>query len=226
MPKDYKDRVPNSWRGPRRRRRPVWVWLVPVLLLVGGAATVALIQHPRDGETVAKAEGEPRVAGAKEKTEPPAKTGAPENIKKNKPDSGKKKGKPEAPPDIDLPEPRFTFYKILPEKEVIVSDRDILSLKRDEKAGKPAVPGGFVIQVGAYSKLEDAEKTRAKLGEAKVKAKMEKVLIDKATWYRVKLGPYSTLEEAEKVRAQLRKHRIDSVLQQSKPAPAKGPTTR
>jgi cell division protein FtsN len=75
-----------------------------------------------------------------------------------------------------------------------------------------------VIQVGAYSKLEDAEKTKTRLGEAKVKARMEKVLIDKATWYRVKLGPFSTLAEAEKVRAQLRKHRIDSVLQQSKPA--------
>jgi cell division protein FtsN len=214
MPKDYKDRVPNSWRGPRRRRKPVWVWLVPVLVLFGGAGTFALITHQRSTAKDEEASGP--VAGSLEKADPNAKAASRESPKKPDRNKGKKPGKPEAPPDIELPEPRFTFYKILPEKEVIVSERDIASLKRDEKAGKAAVPGGFVIQVGAYSKLEDAEKTRARLGEAKVKGKMEKVLIDKATWYRVKLGPYSTLAEAEKIRAQLRKHRIDSVLQQSK----------
>lgn len=216
MPKDYKDRVPNSWRGPRRRRKPVWVWLVPVLVLIGGAGTFALITHQRNAVTDEEGPAAGQTAGNEEKPGPDAKAASPESPKKPERAKGKKAGKPEAPPDIELPEPRFTFYKILPEKEVIVSERDIASLKRDEKAGKPTAPGGFVIQVGAYSKLEDAEKTRARLGEVKVKGKMEKVLIDKATWYRVKLGPFSTLAEAEKVRAQLRKHRIDSVLQQSK----------
>jgi cell division protein FtsN len=189
---------------------------VPVLVLIGGAGTFALVTHQRSAAMDEKAAALGQAAGNQQNADPNAKVATPDSVKKPERAKGKKAGKPEAPPDIELPEPRFTFYKILPEKEVIVSERDIASLKRDEKAGKATIPGGFVIQVGAYSKLEDAEKTRARLGEAKVKGKMEKVLIDKATWYRVKLGPFSTLAEAEKVRAQLRKHRIDSVLQQSK----------
>lgn len=219
MPKDYKDRVPNAWRGSRRRGRPIWVWLLPVLVLAGAGA-VALIRHqaPPDEVPAETAEKAPEPT-TKSKTALATKPAGPELGNKRKPDgpSGKKPGKVESPPDIDLPEPRFTFYKILPEKEVIVSEREIMSLKREEKAGKRATPGGFVIQVGAYSKLEEAEKTKARLSEAKVKAKMEKVLIENATWYRVKLGPYSSLADAEKVRAQLRKYRIDSVLQQNKP---------
>lgn len=222
MPKDYKDRVPGSWRGRRHRQRKPWIWLLPVALIAGVAAAI-LIQHYRSDGIATEAgagTGAAPSANGPGKGDTAAKSAVPDNGKKKKPDvaKGKKPGKPESPPEIDLPEPRFSFYKILPEKEVIVSEREIMNLQREEKAGKRLAPKGFVIQVGAYSKLEDAEKTRAQLAEAKVKAKMEKVLIENTAWYRVKLGPYETLADAEKVRAQLRKHRIDSVLQQSKPA--------
>jgi cell division protein FtsN len=220
MPKDYKDRVPGSWRGHHRRQRSAWIWLLPVLLLAVAGA-VAFVKYHQSEPVPPSAAGDSPQPGAGGVQDAVGKTGTQLGTKKSKKEGAqtRKAGKPESPPDIDMPEPRFTFYKILPEKEVIVSEREIMSLKRDEKAGKPVARGGFAIQVGAFSKLEDAEKTKARLGEIKIKAKMEKVLIENAAWYRVKLGPYDTLADAEKARAQLRKHRIDSVLQQSKPTP-------
>jgi cell division protein FtsN len=218
MPKDYKDRVPGSWRGPRRRQHSVWVWLLPVLLLAVAGAVAFVKYHQSERPPPPSASADSPQPGTSDAQGAVGKTGTQLGTKKPKKEGSqaKKPGKPESPPDIDQPEPRFTFYKILPEKEVIVSEREIMSLKRDEKAGKPVARGGFVIQVGAYSKLDDAEKTKARLGELKIKPKMEKVLIENAVWYRVKLGPYDTLADAEKARAQLRSHRIDSVLQQSK----------
>jgi cell division protein FtsN len=129
----------------------------------------------------------------------------------------KKTGPAEKVPEVDLPEPRFTFYKILPEKEVIVSETEIQSRKRDEKVGKRESAASYLIQAGSFQTRDQAEKLKARLADAKVNAKLEQVMIDNTSWYRVKVGPYRSLVDAERMRAYLRKHDIDSVLQQSKP---------
>ena len=223
MPRDYKHRVKGTLRSPRRRRNQ-WLLLLPALLI--GVAAIAVLKfsgtedpssepgpaiETAGPETAAESK-EPALASADAKAKSPAKEQAPSRDgKKKKPASTEKV------PVVDLPEPRFTFYKILPEKEVFVSESEIRSLARDEQAGKREPSASYLIQTGSFKTLEEAEKMKARLSAAKVKAKMEKVMIENATWYRVKVGPYTSLTDAEKMRAYLRKNKVDSVLQQTKP---------
>lgn len=119
-------------------------------------------------------------------------------------------------------EPRFTFYKILPEKEVILPESEIRTIKREEKQGK-AVPGvGYTVQVGSFRTREEAERLLAELGKIKIKAKLEGVKIEDVTWFRVKIGIYQNLSEADRMRVFLRKHGFDSVVQKSSPPRSQG----
>lgn len=214
MSKDYKHRVPGSWRKPpQRKRHSDWFWAIPAVLVSAVVFAVFRFGHfdkdpaapPREAAPADHAAVDPK------KSKNGGKDG--KDAKPPKPP----KSKPDKVPDIQLPEPRFTFYKILPEKEVIVSESEIRELARDEKAGKAETSATYMIQAGSFSRLEDAEKLRARLAEVQVRAKTEKVLIENATWYRVKMGPYKSLVDAERVRSHLRRNSVDSVMQQAKP---------
>ncbi|HWP01364.1 MAG TPA: SPOR domain-containing protein, partial [Methylococcus sp.] len=123
-------------------------------------------------------------------------------------------------------EPRFTFYKILPEREVILPESEIRTIKREEKQGK-IVPGvGYTVQVGSFRSREEAERLLAELGKIKIKAKLEGVKIEETTWFRVKIGTYQNLSEADRMRAYLRKHGFDSVVQKSSPPRSQGKATK
>lgn len=225
MRKDYKDRVPGTLGRPRRHQPGPWIWVIP-LVVIGIAATAAF-QFLGNGDDVVIESGPAEntlppapAAGAKTTGDPVEAKPAPPAAKDKKAtlDPKKKKtGPAEKVPEVDLPEPRFTFYKILPEKEVIVPETEIQSRKRDEKAGKGEAAASYLIQAGSFQTRDQAEKLKARLAAAKVTAKMEQVMIENASWYRVKVGPYRSLVDAERMRAYLRKHDIDSVLQQSKP---------
>ncbi len=221
MPRDYKHRVKGSLRSSRRRRNQ-WFLLLPAVLI--GVAAVAVFMFSATEEPATEPAPALNAAGAdapnneRPAVTPDAKAKAAVTEKTPTRDTKKKKAATtEKVPVVDLPEPRFTFYKILPEKEVIVSENEIRSLARQEKAGKREASASYLIQTGSFKTLEEAEKMKARLAAAKVKAKMEKVMIENATWYRVKIGPYTSLTDAEKMRAYLRKNSVDSVLQQTKP---------
>ncbi|MFO1417799.1 MAG: SPOR domain-containing protein [Methylotetracoccus sp.] len=215
MSRDYKHRVPGSWRKPpKRRRRSDWVWIIPVALAI--VAVVAVIRFAPYGKS-STTEGASAGSGTTETaTAPP--TDAKDEPSGAKDVKGKRKpqrNKGDKVPEIQIPEPRFSFYKILPEKEVIVSESEIRELAREENLGR-GTAASYMVQAGSFSRLDDAEKLRARLAEVQVKAKTEKVIIESATWYRVKIGPYKSLADAERVRSHLRKNSVDSVLQQAK----------
>lgn len=232
MPRDYKHRVPGTLRRSGRRRRNAWYWALPAVL--AGAAAIAVFKFSADEEPAAEptpsasTETPANVAGpgsSQDAKEPNVSADSKKEMaaiavkdKKARDAKQKKPASTEKVPVVEMPEPRFTFYKILPEKEVIVSESEIRHLAREEKSGKgEGGAGGYLIQAGSFRTQEEAEKMKAQLAAAKVKARMEKVIIDNATWYRVKIGPYKSLMDAEKTRAYLRKNKVDSVLQQTKP---------
>jgi cell division protein FtsN len=125
-------------------------------------------------------------------------------------------GKPAAVPSSPKPrEPRFSFYKILPEKEVIIAESEIKTIKREETQGKKPDGGLYVIQAGSFTRAEDAEKLRARLSRLRVKAKIESVRIENVDWHRVKIGPFESLVNADQVRVYLRANQIDSVVQRA-----------
>jgi cell division protein FtsN len=213
MAKDYKNRIP-AYRQ-QKKKAAARTWGIAGAAATGVAALVALgiyVFSAPGGESA-----EPSVEAAAEPAPEHAagKTAA-------KPDTRKKTAlKEKSPPDSEAPEPpapppepRFSFYKLLPEKEVVIAENEIKAMKREESQGKK--PGAaYLLQAGSFTRQEDAEKLKARLAEVKIKAKLEMIKLDNTAWYRVKIGPYATLADADKVRQYLRGNRIDSIVQKA-----------
>ncbi|BBL75487.1 SPOR domain-containing protein [Methylomagnum ishizawai] len=213
MSKDYKNRIP-AYRRENKRNRPAraWGWAGAVLLGLGGLTALGMHFFGAGG-------GEPTAAA--ETTDMPMPTQPkPGDGKKPPPSQGQatKPGKPPEPaPAPPAPvEPRFSFYKVLPEKEVIIPENEIKTLKREEESlGKPAQSGIYMVQAGSFTHQQDAEKLKAQLGLLKIKAKLEMIKLENTAWFRVKIGPYASLADADKVRQYLRANKIDSVVQRA-----------
>ena len=73
-------------------------------------------------------------------------------------------GGPVTAPVVELPKPKFDFYKSLPEMEVPISDWEFGA---DEPAGvtsESKLDGGtYVLQVGSFKSFEDADRAKASL---------------------------------------------------------------
>lgn len=80
-----------------------------------------------------------------------------------------------------------------------------------EKRGAPVetrtpdgLPGGFYIQVGAFSDPDNAENLRRKLNNiGDTLVKISQVVVDNRSLYRVRIGPLSDIEYADKIVQQL-----------------------
>ncbi len=75
-----------------------------------------------------------------------------------------------------------------------------------------ADPFDYVIQVGAYRTLADADAQKAKLALMGMDAKVSERDQSGRTVYRVRLGPYDDKAAAEKVRARLESNSIENTL--------------
>ena len=75
-----------------------------------------------------------------------------------------------------------------------------------------ADPFDYVIQVGAYRTLADADAQKAKLALMGMDAKVSERDQGGRTVYRVRLGPYDDKAAAEKVRARLESNSIENTL--------------
>ncbi|QXP85374.1 SPOR domain-containing protein [Methylococcus sp. ANG] len=212
MPKDYKHRVPG-YRQAQRRRKRGWLaaGVAAVCLAAGGGAYVILSKHAETAAVIPSPETKPGQAQsgrAGNETEAG-------NLETPIPTAGKKPNPP-----------RFTFYKILSEKEEIIPEAEIRTIKREEKQGKSPPGGGYVVQAGSYRSRADAEKMRADLIKLKVKARLESVKIENVEWFRVKVGPYDNLAEADRLRSILKKNGIDSVVQKMTPRLSPAPAAK
>lgn len=131
-------------------------------------------------------------------------------------------------------EPKFDFYTLLPETEVMVDDENqgqqpiVTSPPEPEietppaaqttTAEKPVEPSiSYMIQVGSFKNLADADGYRAKLALLGIESKVQSVTIDnKATWHRVQVGPIVGREQVDAVQKQLKENNIDSLLMRAK----------
>ena len=140
-------------------------------------------------------------------------------------------------------EPKFDFYTLLPEMEVMVDNRNqgsqpIVTSPSEQEAPPPSEPVSapvtqppvttaaatptepevsYMIQVGSFKKLPDADAYRAKLALLGIESKVQSVTIDnKDTWHRVQIGPISGRDKADAMQRQLKQNNIDSLLMRAK----------
>lgn len=173
-------------RGTKKPPLPGWVWLTTGLMV---GLFVAFLVYLRD---VIPTTSSPAISQGGNTVDTRA-------VKTDKP------GELPAPPKT-----RFDFYTILPEMEIAVPDDDVTS------AGKPKPveePGSYILQAGAFRKLEQADRMKAELALLGVEASIQSVTIDnQSTWHRVRIGPYSDLGKLNQIRARLRDNNINAML--------------
>ena len=185
MPRDYKH-VPKEKSSPQRGREwPFFAVGLGIGLFV--ALIVFLKQHspPNVEHTVVKESSDQVDA---------------RTVQKHTSD-------PIPPP----PQPRFDFYTILPEMEVKVPDWEIDEMGQAQE--RPLQAGIYVIQVGSFRKLDEAERAKAQLALVGIQAEIQRVVMNgQDTWHRVRVGPFKDLGRLDETRERLFANNFDFIL--------------
>jgi len=115
--------------------------------------------------------------------------------------------------------PRFDFYTLLRETEVIVPDSSVPQAEDEpsnQSASTPATPTAkevFLLQVGSFKSNRDADSLRARLLLLNLSASIEMVTPRPGeTWHRVLVGPFTNRAELASARDSLSGNGIDSLL--------------
>ncbi|EAR22577.1 SPOR domain-containing protein [Nitrococcus mobilis] len=133
-------------------------------------------------------------------------------------------------------QPRFEFYKLLPDQEVEVPAPEpnlaIPMAKPPTAAGhrsnaehpRPqtatALPresgptnASYLLQVGSFRNLDDADQLKARLALLGVEASIQNAeLAGGGTWHRVRIGPFSDREHLNAIRKRLQADNIHAIL--------------
>lgn len=111
-----------------------------------------------------------------------------------------------------LPEPEFDFYKILPNKEVNISEWESVE-EENTSAPKPNEPVMFVLQVGSFKQFGAADEIKAKLAMMGVTADIQRVVINgQDVRHRVRIGPYKNTNKLQQARDRLLANDLDFML--------------
>ena len=128
----------------------------------------------------------------------------------------------EEPVAQDAPEPKkpkYDFYDVLRDKEVVIPDAE-LSAQAQAEAARPeetatpetAADGPrYLIQAGAFRSSSDAEALKARIALTGEVARVESAEIQGGTIYRVRLGPYPNASKLAAAKQALGSHGIDAV---------------
>jgi cell division protein FtsN len=176
---------------PGKRRTPCWIWFTTGLMLGVFASGLAWLKLGPSG--LAQTQQVPGLPSQRPAPRP---------------------AEPKAPP------PRFDFYTILPETEVVVPQEQprpappIPAPPAPERpqAAAPASADSYLLQAGAFSERADAERLRASLALLGVEADIHAAQgSDRKRVYRVRSGPYPSRAAVEQARANLKRNGINSI---------------
>ena len=130
--------------------------------------------------------------------------------------------------------PKFEFYTLLPEMEVVVPDEDLAApgpapaesstttesptsaATEDDAPGDtdPALKSGhYVLQVASFRSIKDADGLKAQLTLLGFQPVVQTVAINSdEKWHRVRIGPYADRDSLEAARIRLRSDGHDNPL--------------
>lgn len=146
-------------------------------------------------------------------------------------------------PNNEPAHPRFEFYKLLPDQEVQVPapepNTEPLPAKRPTTADnsanaehprpqqttemtmppqaapqntqEPSV--GYLLQVGSFRRLNEADQLKAKLALLGVEASIQNVELARGeTWHRVRIGPFNDRQHLSEIRKRLQENEIHTIV--------------
>jgi len=189
--RDYKN-TPKPGAAPKKKAKapaptPGWAWLLAGLAI---GLFVALLVYLQDFSATPE-----RTAPVVERSQPAAPA-----AEKAEEDTARK--------------PRFDFYNLLPEMEVLIPDQEIAA----EREKGPAEKVVYYLQAASFRKFEEADRLRAQLALMNIESQIQRVTVnDTSTWHRVRIGPFKSARKMDKVRGRLRAANIDPIVLKVKP---------
>ena len=112
-----------------------------------------------------------------------------------------------------LSKPRFDFYNLLPEMEVIVPEQEIKGTPTREGVKQVERPGTYLLQAGSFRSKRQADQLRAKLALLGLETSLQTVSINSnQAWHRVRVGPFDNLKDLNEARSLLKNNGVDAIL--------------
>ena len=176
-------------RSQQQQSYPGWLWMLFGLAI---GLSVAFAVYVKDRGPA------PRVATARPATPEPA-------LDRN---SEQKPAQAEKPAATPAKEPRFTFYTLLPDMEVVVPGKGNEN-ENDRQPQAVVEPGVYVLQAGSFSTHADADRRRAELALQGIESHIQRVQVNERNYHRVYIGPTDDLDELNLLRSRLRAAKID-----------------
>jgi len=181
MPRDYKTRVTNK----SKKSLPGYIWLLSGLAIgLFVAFIIYLDKQPENNQDFGSAV-QLELEKLKQQT----------TKKNNEATSSTSKA-----PVTAKKEPKFNFYTILPELEVLIPESETrppppppasTSISKKKTSTKPQkTKKQYILQVGSFQNLSDAKKLKANLAFLGLEADIQHVKVNKQAWHRVRTGPY------------------------------------
>ncbi len=112
-------------------------------------------------------------------------------------------------------EPKFNFYTILPELEVLIPEEEIRPPASKNKPGKD-VSKRYILQAGSFRSRQDAEKLKATVALLGLEASINQVSINKEKWHRVRIGPVNNRRELNQNLNLLHRNNINAMAMELK----------
>ena len=111
----------------------------------------------------------------------------------------------------DKEEPKFNFYTILPELEVLIPDSETQPPSKKPTSGSHDDNKQYILQAGSFKKQGDAEKLKASLALLGFEAHIQSVTVNGTAWHRVRVGPYNQSNDLYDKIDQLKQNKINAV---------------
>lgn len=200
MPRDY---AKSSSREKKRGSMPGWVWML------GGLAIGLFIAFIIWLNNKVPNQGQDSIATVIQETFSELKENA---RKRETPKTETPVKKQETKKEADKPKTSFDFYYILPELEVAVPERELVSRTQEAKTSTQQEHIEYIIQAGAFRQHEQADKLKAKLALHGIIAYIETVNNNSDTWHRVRIGPISDLAQLNQTRKRLKNNGIANIV--------------
>lgn len=103
----------------------------------------------------------------------------------------------------------FDFYETLQDMEVVIDEKELLQTES-------RVPTNYIIQLGAFKKLADAEALKAQVAFIGLITNIQSVDVNKVRWHRVRLGPYTSGRKADVVKRNLENNGFNALVLKEK----------
>jgi len=107
------------------------------------------------------------------------------------------------------PKKGYDFYETLQGMEVIIDDKELIQTEN-------RVPTSYILQLGAFKNIADAEALKAQVAFIGLTAKIQSVDVNQTIWHRVRLGPYKSGRKADIVKKNLDSNGFDALILREK----------